>query len=114
MMILGLIPTATRVRVGRRQRRRRRGTKIALLNRRKRDEAARYAREVTYVRTAIDPEFQNEFVGAIHIPHASDDFPHLAHILVDPRPHTAPAGNDDKRSQRAERIRARQSRAGAT
>ena len=90
------------------------GARIALLNRRKRDEAARFAREVTYVETAIDPEFQNEFVGAIHIPHASDDFPHLAHILVDPRPHTAPAGNDDKRSQRAERIRARQSRAGAT
>jgi hypothetical protein len=29
-------------------------------------------------RNGRGPDFQQEFVGAIHIPHASDAFPHLA------------------------------------
>ena len=60
------------------------GARIALLNRHKRAEAARIARWVTYVETAIDPHFQDEFVGAIHIPHATDCFPHLESRLAAP------------------------------
>jgi uncharacterized 2Fe-2S/4Fe-4S cluster protein (DUF4445 family) len=51
------------------------GARIALLNRHKRTEAQRIAEWVTYVETAVHPDFQHEFVGAIHIPHASDTFP---------------------------------------
>jgi hypothetical protein len=29
----------------------------------------------------VAEDFQDEFVGAIHIPHASDPYPHLADIL---------------------------------
>ncbi|MGB1253413.1 MAG: ASKHA domain-containing protein, partial [Candidatus Promineifilaceae bacterium] len=48
------------------------GARIALLNRHKRDEAQRIAHWIRYVETAIDPSFQDEFVGAIHIPHKTD------------------------------------------
>ena len=111
-MLLGLIPDCSLERVSAVGNAAGDGARIALLNRHKRDEAAHYARHVTYLETAIDPQFQNEFVGAIHIPHATDKFPHLADILAGSRPHTAPVGDDDKRQKRAERIRARQSRAG--
>lgn len=53
------------------------GARIALLNRAKRAESAWAARRVEYVETAIDPEFQNEFVAAMHLPHAADPFPQL-------------------------------------
>jgi uncharacterized 2Fe-2S/4Fe-4S cluster protein (DUF4445 family) len=53
------------------------GARIALLNRRQRAESARAARRVEYVETAIDPEFQAEFVAAMHLPHMNDPFPHL-------------------------------------
>jgi uncharacterized 2Fe-2S/4Fe-4S cluster protein (DUF4445 family) len=57
------------------------GARIALLNRHKREEAQHLAEWVTYIETAVDPDFQNEFVGAIHFPHASDPFPHLQGYL---------------------------------
>jgi uncharacterized 2Fe-2S/4Fe-4S cluster protein (DUF4445 family) len=59
------------------------GARIALLNRNKRQEAQRIAHKIKYIETAVDPEFQNEFVGAIHIPHAKDPFPHLEGLLPD-------------------------------
>lgn len=86
------------------------GARIALLNRRKREEAQHYARSVTYIETAIDPDFQAEFVGAIHIPHATDPFPHLESILPSPLPRIFTANGENKRERRAERIRERRSR----
>ena len=44
------------------------GARIALLNRVKRLEAAAVAQRVTYVETAVDPDFQAEFVAALHFP----------------------------------------------
>ena len=60
------------------------GARIALLNKEKRLEAQRLVEWVRYVETAVDPDFQDEFVDAIHIPHASDPYPHLADILPKP------------------------------
>ena len=60
------------------------GARIALLNRGKRAEAQELAHWVRYVETAVAEDFQDEFVGAIHIPHASDPYPHLADILPAP------------------------------
>lgn len=53
------------------------GARIALLNRHKRQEAQEIAHWVRYVETAVDPNFQEEFVAALHIPHTRDPFPHL-------------------------------------
>jgi uncharacterized 2Fe-2S/4Fe-4S cluster protein (DUF4445 family) len=72
------------------------GARIALLNRHKRQEAQRIARWVRYIETAVDPNFQDEFVGAIHIPHKTDAFPHLEGLL----PETAEVGQESRPRRR--------------
>jgi uncharacterized 2Fe-2S/4Fe-4S cluster protein (DUF4445 family) len=71
------------------------GARIALLNREQRAEAARIARSVVHVQTAVAADFQNQFVGAIAIPHATDPFPHLEGQLP-----ARPEGLAPRRSQR--------------
>jgi uncharacterized 2Fe-2S/4Fe-4S cluster protein (DUF4445 family) len=62
------------------------GARIALLNQQKRAEAQQVAHQVRYIETAVDPDFQEAFVAAIHIPHAEDEFPHLGDTLPDSQP----------------------------
>ncbi|MBW7885011.1 MAG: DUF4445 domain-containing protein [Caldilineaceae bacterium] len=57
------------------------GARIALLNRQKRAEAQQLAHWVRYIETAVAQDFQDEFVAAIHLPHASDPYPHLEGML---------------------------------
>jgi uncharacterized 2Fe-2S/4Fe-4S cluster protein (DUF4445 family) len=106
-MLLGLIPDCPLDRVTAVGNAAGDGARIALLNRAKRAEAADLARWVTYVETAVDPRFQDEFVGAIHIPHATDTFPHLESRLAAPLPHATSRNGADGRARRAERIRGR-------
>lgn len=84
-MILGMIPDCELTKVVAVGNAAGDGARIALLNRDKRQEAARLAREVGYVSLAMDPKFQDEFVAAMSIPHASDAFPHLNGLLPDKR-----------------------------
>ena len=58
------------------------GAKLALLDVGKREEAARIAREVEFVETAIEPDFQERFAAAMAFPHSTDKFPHIEHILA--------------------------------
>ena len=53
------------------------GARIALLDAGKRREAASVARQVEFVETAIEPDFQKKFMNAIAIPHAKHEFSHL-------------------------------------
>ncbi len=62
------------------------GAIIALLDQDARETARRLARWVTYVETALDPSFQEEFVAAIPFPHARDPFPHVAELVKDAEP----------------------------
>jgi uncharacterized 2Fe-2S/4Fe-4S cluster protein (DUF4445 family) len=57
------------------------GARIALLNKHKRHEAQKLVEWVTYVETAVDPDFQAEFTDAIHIPHAKEFFRNVADFL---------------------------------
>ncbi len=57
------------------------GARIALLNRSKREEADRVAREVEYTELTIYPDFTMEFAEAMSFPHMKDPFPHLEGIL---------------------------------
>jgi len=57
------------------------GARIALLNRDKREEADRVAREVEYVELTVYPDFTLEFAEAMAFPHMKDPFPHLEGIL---------------------------------
>ena len=74
------------------------GARIALLNKKKRLEAQELVEWVTYVETAVDPDFQAEFAEAIHIPHASAPYPHIAQLLP-PQPDLSKNGTS-RRSRR--------------
>ena len=63
---------------------------MILLDKAKRQEAIERARWVTYIETAVEPSFQDEFVSALDFPHASDPFPHLSQILNDARAQWSP------------------------
>ncbi len=82
-MILGLIPDCELERVVAVGNAAGDGARIALLNKAKRQEAVDISRWTRYIETAVDPLFQDEFVAAMHIPHASDAFPHLEGLLPD-------------------------------
>ncbi len=53
------------------------GARIALLNTDKRNEANRIARQVEYVELTVEPDFEREFMYAMHLPHMRDAFPSL-------------------------------------
>lgn len=84
-MTLGLIPDCELSRVTAVGNAAGDGARIALLNKFKRREAQEVSRRVTYIETAVDEDFQTEFVSALHLPHATDAFPHLqGHVIIDP------------------------------
>jgi uncharacterized 2Fe-2S/4Fe-4S cluster protein (DUF4445 family) len=89
-MILGLIPDCDLKQVAAVGNAAGDGARMILLDRTKRTEAQWAARWVRYVETAVEPTFQNEFVGAINIPHATDPFPHLADYLAECRAQWSP------------------------
>ncbi|HHN64855.1 MAG TPA: DUF4445 domain-containing protein [Nitrospirae bacterium] len=57
------------------------GARMALLNRDKRREADEKARFVEFMEIAVEPEFEKEFMMAMHIPHMKDKFPSLKKLL---------------------------------
>lgn len=99
-MILGLIPDCELSQVKAVGNAAGDGARIALLNKHKRIEAQRISAWVTYVETAVDPDFQAEFVDAIHLPHASDSFPHLNGMLPHPTTQHNEMGRSGKRRRR--------------
>lgn len=76
------------------------GSRITLLNQPKRRQAGKIAHRVKYIETAIDPDFQEEFVKAMHLPHKDDAFPHLKGIIPD-----VTASQPRPRERRRRRIR---------
>jgi uncharacterized 2Fe-2S/4Fe-4S cluster protein (DUF4445 family) len=60
------------------------GARIALLNQERRAQAQTLARSSHYIETAMNPTFQDEFVAAIHLPHQTDPFTHIARWLPAP------------------------------
>ncbi len=97
-MILGLIPDCDLERVVAVGNAAGDGARIALLNLAQRAEAARLAASVEHVQTAVHPDFQDQFVAAIALPHARDPFPHLAGRLP---ARAAPANGRRGRRNRA-------------
>jgi uncharacterized 2Fe-2S/4Fe-4S cluster protein (DUF4445 family) len=60
------------------------GARIALLNRAARGEIEALVRRVEKVETAVEPRFQEHFVAAMAIPHASDPYARLARTVALP------------------------------
>jgi uncharacterized 2Fe-2S/4Fe-4S cluster protein (DUF4445 family) len=76
-MILGMIPDCDLARVSSAGNAAGTGARIALLNVAARREVEALVGEIHKVETAIEPRFQEHFVAANAIPHATDAFPHL-------------------------------------
>ncbi len=76
------------------------GARIALLNRAARAEIEDVVRRVEKIETALEPRFQEHFVGAMGIPHASEPSPRLAQVVPLPEPRRASAIADRPRRRR--------------
>ena len=57
------------------------GARLCLVNKDKRLEADKKAREVTYLELTVFDEFQNVFMEAMHFPHMTAEFPSIQHVL---------------------------------
>ena len=57
------------------------GCRAALLDRDRRLEADRIARQVEYLELTLEEDFQRHLMEAIHFPHMTDTFEHLADIV---------------------------------
>lgn len=91
-MLLGMIPDCSLAGVSSAGNAAGTGARIALLDREARDLIARRARAVEKVETAVDKRFQELFVAALPIPHATDPFHELRQIVDLP----APTGRRDR------------------
>jgi uncharacterized 2Fe-2S/4Fe-4S cluster protein (DUF4445 family) len=100
-MVLGLVPDCEPEKVTAAGNAAGTGARIALLNRAARAEIEDVVRRVEKVETAVEPRFQEHFVGAMGIPHRSAEYPRLASAVPLPeRRFAAGAGAGDDRPRR--------------
>jgi uncharacterized 2Fe-2S/4Fe-4S cluster protein (DUF4445 family) len=86
-MVLGMIPDCDLARVTSAGNAAGTGARIALLNSAARREVETLVTLIHKVETAIEPRFQEHFVAANAIPHATAAFPHLAGVAPLPDVH---------------------------
>jgi uncharacterized 2Fe-2S/4Fe-4S cluster protein (DUF4445 family) len=99
-LVLGMVPDADPATVSSAGNAAGTGARIALLNRGSRAEIEALVRRVEKVETAVEPRFQEQFVDAMAIPHASDPYARLARVVALPR-RDPPAGGERPRRRRA-------------
>jgi len=100
-LVLGLVPDCAPEQVTSAGNAAGTGARIALLNRAARGEIERVVRRVEKVETAVEPRFQEHFVGAMGIPHATDPYERLAQVVPLPAPRRS--GGDDTGRRRRRR-----------
>jgi uncharacterized 2Fe-2S/4Fe-4S cluster protein (DUF4445 family) len=83
-MVLGMIPDAPLDKVTSAGNAAGHGARIALCNRAARIRIEQTVGQIHKVETAVEPRFQEHFVNANAIPHATDPFPELARIATLP------------------------------
>jgi uncharacterized 2Fe-2S/4Fe-4S cluster protein (DUF4445 family) len=83
-MVLGMIPDCALDRVSSAANAAGTGARIALLDRAARIDIERRVRAVEKVETAVDPAFQQLFVDAMAIPHATQSYTRLASAVILP------------------------------
>jgi uncharacterized 2Fe-2S/4Fe-4S cluster protein (DUF4445 family) len=99
-MILGMIPDVPLDRVQSAGNAAGTGARIALLNRAARAEVEAKVQRIIKIETAIEPRFQEHFVAANAIPHATDPFPNLKQIVSLPDVSHNAAGGEGRRRRR--------------
>ncbi|WP_095589245.1 ASKHA domain-containing protein [Actibacterium ureilyticum] len=76
------------------------GARIALCNRAARAEIEATVAQIHKIETAIEPKFQEHFVAANALPHATDPFPELAQVVTLPQVSFNTGGEDGGRRRR--------------
>ncbi|WP_224814672.1 ASKHA domain-containing protein [Hasllibacter sp. MH4015] len=104
-MVLGMIPDVPLDKVQSAGNAAGHGARIALCNRAARTRIEETVHKIHKVETAIEPKFQDHFVNANAIPHATDPFPELAQVVALPdvafgASGTAPGGEGGGRRRR--------------
>ncbi|MGH1414520.1 MAG: ASKHA domain-containing protein [Pelagimonas sp.] len=94
-MVLGMIPDVPLDKVQSAGNAAGTGARIALCNMAARRDVERLVREITKVETAIEPRFQEHFVAASAIPHATDTFPELSKLVALPQVSFNTGGGDE-------------------
>ncbi len=102
-MVLGLIPDCPLSKVSAAGNAAGTGARIALLDKAARTEIERVVQDVEKIETALDPNFQDQFVGAMAFPHEIHTFPHLSKKIAIPRQKTAVSLKRQRRSRRRQR-----------
>ena len=77
-LVLGMIPDAPVEKVTSAGNAAGTGARIALLDRAARAEIQRVVRRIEKIETAVEPRFQEHFVGAMAVPHKTAPYPELA------------------------------------
>jgi uncharacterized 2Fe-2S/4Fe-4S cluster protein (DUF4445 family) len=102
-MVLGMVPDCPLEQVASAGNAAGTGARIALLNAAARDEIARVVQSVEKIETAVEPRFQEHFVDAMAIPHATAPFTNLSEAAALPAPDAEPGpgrGPDGRPSRR--------------
>jgi len=99
-MVLGMIPDVPLDRVTSAGNAAGTGARIALLNRAARGEIEATVKRITKVETAIEPRFQEHFIAANAIPHATDPFPELGMVVTLPQVSFNPKGEVEASGRR--------------
>lgn len=104
-MVLGMIPDAPLDKVTSAGNAAGTGARIALCNIAARREIETTVREITKVETAIEPKFQEHFVAANAIPHATDPFSVLNSVVTLPAVAFGASGGEESGGRRRRRKR---------
>jgi len=99
-MVLGMIPDAPLDHVSSAGNAAGTGARIALCSIAARAQIEEQVRHIHKVETAIEPRFQEHFVAASALPHASDPFPHLSKVVTLPDVTHNTGGGDGRRRRR--------------
>ena len=83
------------------------GARIALLNAHARRDLDEVVRAIEKIETAVEPAFQDHFIGAIAIPHQHERFPNLERRVDLPGPAEAAAGDPGPKVSRRRMRKAR-------
>ena len=102
-MVLGLIPDCSLSAVSAAGNAAGTGARIALLDKTARTEIASVVKDVEKIETALEPNFQDQFVNAMAFPHKIHPFSHLSKAVVLPQQETQISLNRKRRGRQRRR-----------
>lgn len=99
-MVLGMIPDAPLDHVTSAGNAAGTGARMALCSKSERAAIERTVTRIHKVETAIEPRFQEHFVAANALPHATEPFPHLSQVVTLPQVSFNSGGSEGRRRKR--------------